>query len=60
MSAINATVKVGNARFDNSEAICLIAGPCQLESRGHAFDIAGALKEFLSTRPVSTRPTGPA
>jgi 2-dehydro-3-deoxyphosphooctonate aldolase (KDO 8-P synthase) len=33
-------VEIGNAR-----KLSIIAGPCQLESRGHAFDMAGALKE---------------
>jgi len=29
----------------NSQKLSIIAGPCQLESRSHAFDMAGALKE---------------
>jgi len=29
----------------NGKKLCIIAGPCQLESRAHAFDMAGALKE---------------
>src|SRR3954470_13219747 len=33
-------VEVGNAK-----KLTIIAGPCQLESRAHAFDMAGALKE---------------
>jgi 2-dehydro-3-deoxyphosphooctonate aldolase (KDO 8-P synthase) len=33
-------VEIGNGR-----KLCIIAGPCQLESRAHAFDMAGALKE---------------
>jgi 2-dehydro-3-deoxyphosphooctonate aldolase (KDO 8-P synthase) len=33
-------IAVGNAR-----KLAIIAGPCQLESRNHAFDMAGALKE---------------
>src|SRR5579864_3262647 len=36
----NRPVEVGNAR-----KLSIIAGPCQLESRNHAFDMAGALKE---------------
>ena len=28
--------------------LTLIAGPCQLESRQHAFDMAGALKELCA------------
>lgn len=39
-------VKVGAATFGNDLPLTLIAGPCQLESRGHAFDMAGSLKEM--------------
>jgi len=46
MTAPNSTVTVGNVVFSNSAAFSLIAGPCQLESRQHAFDMAGALKEL--------------
>ena len=42
----NATVSVGKAVFSNTAPLALIAGPCQLESRQHAFDMAGALKEL--------------
>jgi 2-dehydro-3-deoxyphosphooctonate aldolase (KDO 8-P synthase) len=42
----NATVSVGSAVFSNTAPFALIAGPCQLESRQHAFDMAGALKEL--------------
>ena len=42
----NAMVRVGKASFCNSGRLSLIAGPCQLESRQHAFDMAGALKEL--------------
>jgi 2-dehydro-3-deoxyphosphooctonate aldolase (KDO 8-P synthase) len=41
-------VAVGNATFGNDMPLSLIAGPCQLESRGHAFDIAGRLKEITA------------
>ena len=46
--APNAIVTVGNARFGNSLPFALIAGPCQLESRDHAFEIATALKELTT------------
>jgi 2-dehydro-3-deoxyphosphooctonate aldolase (KDO 8-P synthase) len=46
MSLPNWTVAAGNAVFANDKPLTLIAGPCQLESRGHAFDMAGALKEM--------------
>ena len=42
----NSSVAVGNVVFDNRAALSLIAGPCQFESRQHAFDMAGALKEL--------------
>jgi 2-dehydro-3-deoxyphosphooctonate aldolase (KDO 8-P synthase) len=42
----NSKVTVGEAVFSNAAPLALIAGPCQLESRGHAFDMAGALKEL--------------
>jgi 2-dehydro-3-deoxyphosphooctonate aldolase (KDO 8-P synthase) len=38
----------GNVRFANDAPISLIAGACQLESRQHAFDMAGALKDLAS------------
>jgi 2-dehydro-3-deoxyphosphooctonate aldolase (KDO 8-P synthase) len=42
----NTVVKAGNVTFSNSMALALIAGPCQMESREHAFMMAGKLKEF--------------
>jgi len=45
----NARVKIGNAVFASDRPLALIAGPCQLESRGHAFDMAGRLKEMTET-----------
>jgi 2-dehydro-3-deoxyphosphooctonate aldolase (KDO 8-P synthase) len=44
----NSVVSVGAARFGNHLPLCLIAGPCALESRGHALETAGALKEITS------------
>ncbi len=38
-------VAIGNVRFGNRLPLAVIAGPCVLESRGHALDMAGALKE---------------
>ena len=46
--APNATVGVGLARFGNDLPLALIAGPCALESRAHALETAGALKEIAS------------
>ena len=45
-TAPNSRVSVGNAVFANDAPLALIAGPCQLESRAHAFDMAGSLKEL--------------
>ena len=42
----NPVVGVRNVRFGNDLPLTLIAGPCQMESRDHAFQIAGALKEI--------------
>ena len=41
----NPVITLGNVRIGNGEKLAIIAGPCQLESRAHAFDMAGALKE---------------
>jgi 2-dehydro-3-deoxyphosphooctonate aldolase (KDO 8-P synthase) len=41
-------VAVGNARFGNALPLALIAGPCALESRDHAIEMASALKEIAS------------
>jgi 2-dehydro-3-deoxyphosphooctonate aldolase (KDO 8-P synthase) len=42
----NSTVEVGAVRFGNTLPLALIAGPCQLESRAHALEMAAALKEI--------------
>ncbi|MGC1922761.1 MAG: 3-deoxy-8-phosphooctulonate synthase [Pseudolabrys sp.] len=44
----NSTVAVGGVRFGNALPLALIAGPCALESRAHAFDMATALKEIAA------------
>src|SRR5260221_12686564 len=44
--APNASVAVGTARIGNSLPLMLIAGPCALESRAHALEMAAALKEI--------------
>ncbi|WP_114389290.1 3-deoxy-8-phosphooctulonate synthase [Notoacmeibacter marinus] len=46
MVQANRTVRVGPVSFANDAPFTLIAGPCQMESRDHAFDMAGALKEI--------------
>lgn len=47
-TAPNAHVTAGSATFGNDLPLTLIAGPCQLESRQHAFDMAGRLKEMTA------------
>ncbi len=42
----NPVVAVGRARFGNELPLALIAGPCALESRDHAFEMAAALKDI--------------
>jgi 2-dehydro-3-deoxyphosphooctonate aldolase (KDO 8-P synthase) len=44
----NATVSIGAARFGNALPLALIAGPCALESRAHALEMAAALKEIAA------------
>ena len=47
MSA-NSQVTVGKVRFGNDLPLALIAGPCALESRAHALEMAAALKEIAA------------
>ena len=42
----NSIVSIGAVRFGNALPLALIAGPCQMESRAHAIEIASALKEI--------------
>jgi len=42
----NTTVTVGTAKFGNTLPLAVIAGPCALESRAHALEMAAALKEI--------------
>ena len=52
----NAIVQIGRgpltARFGPKLPLALIAGPCQLESRGHALEMAVALKEIAARRAI--------
>jgi 2-dehydro-3-deoxyphosphooctonate aldolase (KDO 8-P synthase) len=41
-----AVVAVGNVRFGNHLPLAIIAGPCAMESRDHALEMAAALKEI--------------
>ncbi|HEU0159034.1 MAG TPA: 3-deoxy-8-phosphooctulonate synthase [Hyphomicrobiaceae bacterium] len=42
----NAAVAVGSVSFANDAPLALFAGPCQMESRQHALEMASALKEI--------------
>jgi len=44
----NSTVSVGTTRFGNELPLAVIAGPCALESRSHALEMASALKEITA------------
>ncbi len=40
------SVRVGDVTFANDAPIAVFAGPCQMESRSHALEMAAALKEI--------------
>ncbi len=42
------TVCVGDVGFANNAPIAVFAGPCQMESRAHALEMAAALKEVAA------------
>jgi len=44
----NPVVAVGPVNFGNDLPLSVIAGPCQLESRAHALEVASALKEIAT------------
>ena len=44
MSSIK--VNCGKIEISNNSKICIIAGPCQLESEQHALDMAGKIGEI--------------
>ncbi len=48
----NAVVKAGSVAIGNALPLAIIAGPCQLESRAHALEMASALKEIASKAGV--------
>jgi 2-dehydro-3-deoxyphosphooctonate aldolase (KDO 8-P synthase) len=41
-----AVVSAGEVTFSNTAPIAILAGPCQMESRQHALEMASALKEI--------------
>ncbi|HEX5326586.1 MAG TPA: 3-deoxy-8-phosphooctulonate synthase [Acetobacteraceae bacterium] len=46
------TVRVGAIEIANHRPFALIAGPCQIESRAHAVEVAAALREMAATAGV--------
>lgn len=42
-------VRAGNVLFANNAPISVLAGPCQMESRAHALEMAAALSEAAKT-----------
>ena len=46
--APNPRVEIGGITFANDAPIALFAGPCQMESRAHALEMASALKEMAA------------
>lgn len=48
MSLPDAVIAMKGVSFGNKLPLALIAGPCQLEGRDHAFMMAGALKELTT------------
>jgi len=52
MAAPNAVVRVGAVEIGNKRPLSIIAGPCALESRDHALEMASALKEIAAKAGV--------
>jgi 2-dehydro-3-deoxyphosphooctonate aldolase (KDO 8-P synthase) len=52
MAQDNRVVRVGDVAIGNHLPFVLIAGPCQIESRGHALEMAAALHELSDTTGV--------
>jgi 2-dehydro-3-deoxyphosphooctonate aldolase (KDO 8-P synthase) len=48
----NRIVRVGAVEIANDRPFVLIAGPCQIESRGHAMEVAAALRELSDSTGV--------
>ena len=46
--APNSTVTVGQVSFAQDRPLAVFAGPCQMESRAHALEMATALKEIAA------------
>ena len=48
----HAHITAGNVTFGNDLPLALIAGPCQMESRDHAVDVAGKLVEIAKAKNI--------
>ena len=48
VAAPNPVVRVGSVTFANDRPIAVLAGPCQMESRAHALEMASGLKEICA------------
>lgn len=48
----NPVVNIGTVSLGNARKLALIAGPCQIESRAHALEMASALNEIARTAGV--------
>lgn len=46
-------IKIGNFEISNELPIAIIAGPCQIESKQHAIDIAGKMVEITNELGVN-------
>ena len=44
----NIKVNCGNIEISNDNKICIIAGPCQIESEQHSIDMASKIKEITN------------
>jgi 2-dehydro-3-deoxyphosphooctonate aldolase (KDO 8-P synthase) len=54
MTAPNPVVHVGPVTFANAAPVAFILGPCQMESRAHALEMAQAVKEAAQAAGVAT------
>jgi len=45
--------KISNIEISNDQPLCLIAGPCQIESGQHALDLAGSIKEICDDLSIN-------
>src|ERR1051326_8859984 len=52
MVAPNPVVRVGSVEIGNAKPLAIIAGPCAMESRDHALEMASALKEIAAKAGV--------